>query len=185
MSKAGIIIALVIVAVIALFFLIGRSPEKMESPPLSPPQTASSEQPAAPPTDSEAEHHHTHTAPHGGTLVPLGDHFAHVELVLDAASGKLTVYVLDGEAGNAVRVVQPTLDISIAKLGQPVNQGDYLSLTATANPLTGEKEGDTSEFTITSEKLQGLTEFQGIIQSITIKDEELKSTKFKFPGGNE
>ena len=34
----------------------------------------------------------------GGTLVELGNEFAHVELVLDSNAGSLTAYVLDGEA---------------------------------------------------------------------------------------
>jgi hypothetical protein len=41
---------------------------------------------------------HEHTAPHGGSLVEFGEEFAHIELVLDSATGVLTAYVLDGEA---------------------------------------------------------------------------------------
>ena len=43
---------------------------------------------------------HEHHAPHHGALEVLGDEFAHVELVLDEKTGRLTAYVLDGEAEN-------------------------------------------------------------------------------------
>ncbi|MBK7495896.1 MAG: hypothetical protein IPI28_11060 [Candidatus Omnitrophica bacterium] len=41
-------------------------------------------------------HDHHHAAPHGGTMVALGDHMAHLELVLDSQNGTLTAYILDG-----------------------------------------------------------------------------------------
>ena len=56
------------------------------------------EQPPAATTDG-----HQHTAPHGGVLAELGEHEAAAEMVLDRASGSLTLYVLDAHAENAVR----------------------------------------------------------------------------------
>ena len=63
------------------------------------------EQPRQEQAQAEDTHeHHEHTAPHGGALVGLGKEFAHVELVLEKATGKLTGYVLDGEAEKPVRL---------------------------------------------------------------------------------
>ena len=53
----------------------------------------------------ETQAHHEHTAPHGGTLVVFGNEFAHIELVLDQTTGKLTAYVLDGEAEKSVQTL--------------------------------------------------------------------------------
>ncbi len=130
------------------------------------------------------DHSHTHTAPHGGTLVIMGDHFAILEIVLDKALGKMTAYVLDGEAEKPVRIAQSAIDILIVK-AENSSQGNLLKLNAVANTLTGETAGDTSEFHITSELLKGKDHFDGIIQSVTIKGEEIKSVSFKFPEGNE
>jgi hypothetical protein len=133
-------------------------------------------------------HSHAHTAPHGGTLVILGDHFAIVEVVLDAAVGKMTAYVLDGEAEKPVRISQPAIEILILKPGSSTSgppQRDLVKLEAVANPLTGEKSGDTSEFSTVSEVLKGKDHFDGIIQSVTLKGEEKKGVSFKFPEGNE
>ncbi len=131
---------------------------------------------------------HAHTAPHGGTLVILGEHFAIIEIVMDTAAGKMTAYVLDGEAEKPVRIPQTTLEILVLKPGSPTSDsaiGDTLKLNAVANALTGETVGNTSEFNITSELLKGKDHFEGIIQSVTLKGEEKKTISFKFPEGNE
>ncbi len=36
----------------------------------------------------QSGHGHEHAAPHGGTLIVLGDEFAHLELVLDPGTGE-------------------------------------------------------------------------------------------------
>ena len=133
-------------------------------------------------------HSHAHTAPHGGTLVLMGDHFAFVELVLDSATGKMTGYILDGEAEKPVRISQPAIEMLILKpespeTGPPI--GDLIKLNAAANTLTGESVGDTSEFVVTSDLLKGKDHFEGIVQSVTIKGEEIKGVSFHFPEGNE
>jgi len=131
--------------------------------------------------DHDHNHDHHHAAPHGGTMVALGDHMAHLELVLDSQNGTLTAYILDGEASNAVRLAQPAIDIRLIK-DPATKQGENLVLKAVANALTGEKETDSSEFSITSDLLKGTTEFSAIIQSVTIKGQEFKGVEFKYPG---
>ncbi|MGE3524203.1 MAG: hypothetical protein AB7I96_15190 [Candidatus Dadabacteria bacterium] len=133
-------------------------------------------------------HGHEHTAPHGGTLIVLGDEFAHLELVLDPEEGTLRGYVLDGEAESPVRIEQREIEIRIAvpDPGGNVPASELpLRLSAVYNILTGEKEGDTSEFAVRSERLKGMKQFGAVITAITIKGREFEEVEFRFPEGNE
>ena len=132
-------------------------------------------------------HGHKHKAPHGGTLVALGDHFAHLEIVLDAANGKITAYVLDGEAEKAVRVKQTGLELAanLPKKDGAVGEQVTIKLQAVANELTGEKVGDTSQFEGQDEKLKGLKEFDAKVVALEVKGQALKDVAFNFPKGNE
>lgn len=126
---------------------------------------------------------HEHKAPHGGALIEFGEEFAHLELVLDK-DGNLTGYVLDGEAEKAVRVKQKEIEVKISAV-EGKAQALTVSLKAKANVLTGESEGDTSEFTAAAPALKGVKKFEAAVGAITIKGKDFKETKFKFPEGNE
>jgi Flp pilus assembly protein TadD len=139
--------------------------------------TASAPSPSAEAAKKEAEHEHS--APHGGALIELGEEFAHVEIVLDAATGKLTAYALDGEAEKAVRIKQSEIEVAVE------NTAVTIKLAGVANALTGETADDTSEFSGQSERLKGATDFDGIIKTISIKGKEFKDVAFNFPKGNE
>ena len=133
-------------------------------------------------------HGHEHTAPHGGTLIVLGDEFAHLELVLDPEDGTLRGYVLDGEAENPVRLDQPEIEIRIVvpdAAGNAYGSELPLRLSAVYNILTGEKEGDTSEFAVRSERLKGVKQFGAVITAVTVKGREFHEVEFRFPEGNE
>ena len=127
--------------------------------------------------------HHEHTAPHGGTLVVFGDEFAHIEFVLDQATGKLTGYVLDGEAEKPVRLSQKAIELKIHR--EDIESDFSLQLSGVANVLTGETEGDTSQFAAQSDGLQGASEFHAEIVSIAIKGQMFTDIDFEFPEGNE
>ena len=127
--------------------------------------------------------HHEHTAPHGGTLVVFGDEFAHIELVLDQTTGKLIGYVLDGEAEKSVRLSQKTIELKIHR--EDIESDFSLQLSGIANVLTGETEGDTSQFAAQSDGLKGASEFHAEIVSIAIKGQMFTDIDFKFPEGNE
>lgn len=134
-------------------------------------------------SDGHAGHHHA--APHGGTLIALGDHLAHVELVLDKETGGLVAYVLDGEAEKGVRIAQPTLVVKAT-----VGEGDAatvaeVTLAGVASDLTGETAGDTSQFQGAHDALKGVERFAGELAAISVKGQELAGVAFKFPEGNE
>jgi hypothetical protein len=112
---------------------------------------------------------HVHKAPHGGTLVELGEHAYNLELVRDNATGRLTAYVLDGHAEKFVRIQSPTIEL----IAMPGGKFTPVSLQAVANPATGEKVGDTSQFEAQADWLKTADEFAGIV---TV---EIQGTKFE------
>lgn len=117
---------------------------------------------------------HEHHAPHGGTLIELSEEeFAHLELVLDSQEGKLTGYVLDGEAEKSIRIPQEEIELKTK------DKGDIV-LKAVANPLTGETVGDTSEFSTQSDNLKSITTFEGSVVSVLVKGKEFDNVSFTF-----
>lgn len=127
----------------------------------------------APAPDNDG--HHEHKAPHGGTLIVLGDEAAHLELVL-SRNGGMTLYVLDGEVENSIRVAQSELTIEVD--GKPV------LLKAHPSELTGEKVGDCSEFQGHS-GLRDNPPFQGSVRLIQVQGRSYEKITFKYPEGNE
>ena len=127
--------------------------------------------------DDHGGHHHE--APHGGALIALGDHVGHGELLIDEA-GKVTLYLLDGEAEAPIRVTQETITIEITPEG-----GDTLvvDLAAVENVLTSETVGDTSQFEGTSEELAGVEHADGRILSIDFRGVQFENVEFHYPEG--
>ncbi len=126
---------------------------------------------------------HEHHAPHQGTLVVLGQEFAHMELVVNVETGDVTAYSLDGEASNAVPLGQKAITIRVTP---PSTASAFdIVLEPVENPLSGETVGNTSEFTGQSDSLRGLDKFTGVIEEITSRDQEFKDVDFDFPEGNE
>ena len=112
---------------------------------------------------------HTHQAPHGGTLVELGQEFAHVELVFESTTGKVTAYVLDGEVEKPIRLEQKELVLK-----------GKVTLQAVGSPLTGEKPGDTSQFEGQSDGLKGATELDAALVRIVVKGREFNDVPLRL-----
>ena len=129
--------------------------------------------------DHSAHTQHAHAAPHGGTLIELGEHAFNVELVRDAATGKLTAYLLGGHAENFVRISAPAFEITATVAGAK----QTLTLVAVANAATGEKVGATSQFEATADWLKTTAAFNGVITALTIRDNAFKGVAFTFPQG--
>jgi hypothetical protein len=133
---------------------------------------------SSPPAQSQAAPAiHEHHAPHGGTLVELGEGLAHIELVLDRDAGTLTAYVLDGEAEDATRIQQATLDVVVE--APPTLAGHPLPLLARANVLTGETVGDSSEFVATSDALKEAASLKGRVSRIIVKGAIFENVPFE------
>jgi hypothetical protein len=130
-------------------------------------------------------HSHHHEAPNGGTLIAIGDHFAHVELVLNKEEGRLTAYVLDGGAEKPVRLKQESLVIEAVIPKEGGATTETLTLRPVSSVLTGEKVGDTSQFEFGFPALKGVEKFEGTLLNTTIKGKTTDKVAFKFPEGNE
>jgi len=131
---------------------------------------------------AEEGSHHRHAAPHGGTLVVLGQEFAHLELVLDPGTGELDVYVLDGEAARGVPVPQGRIEIEVRRESRPPFR---LGLAPVENVLTGEREGSTSHFAGRFPRLRGASRFDAEIRRIEVRGQTFEGVSFEFPDGNE
>ena len=125
---------------------------------------------------SSAPAPHVHSAPHGGTLIEIGDHAYNLELVRDSAAGTLTAYVLDGHAENFVRIAS----LAIELIAMPSGQYTPLTLRGVANPSTGETIGDTSQFAVQADWLKTAGGFSGIF-TIEIKGTKFEQVSYRVP----
>lgn len=110
----------------------------------------------------------------------LGDEDYHVELVLDAPTGRLQAFVLDGEMENFVRSTVPSIVIETAGGARR-----EVSLAAVPNAETGETVGDTALFEGRADWLRDANPFDGVLRSITIRGTTYTGVKFNFPKGND
>lgn len=133
--------------------------------------------PATRPTPAKHEHHPLH----GGTPVVLGDENYHLELVLDAATGRLQAYVFDGELENFVRASMPSFEIVAMINGEEKT----LVLRAVPNPATGETIGDTALFETQAEWLKTTKTFDAVVPTIAIRGTTFSDVDFNFPQGND
>lgn len=92
---------------------------------------------------ADHDHGHAHSPKMGGQLVEVGSHEFNLELLRDAATGKVTLWVLDAHAENFVRLTNTTVSISVTAEG---TKEELVVLKAVGNSATGEKVGDTSQF---------------------------------------
>lgn len=127
---------------------------------------------------------HEHHPPHHGSLQVFGEDAAHLELVLDAKTGRLTAYALDGEAEEYIRLAQHAIHISVLET-DPAEKPFSLTLRSVANVLTGERVGDSAEFDVVSPRLVGLKSFEGRFGPVTIRGLRFGSNFLKYPQGNE
>lgn len=115
--------------------------------------------------------------PHGGTLVKLGSS-AHLELVHDPSSGMLTAYVLDAAGAAVMRISAKAITLEVTA---PGGTATPLVLNSTANGLTGDTVGNSSQFGGTAASLKGVTAFTGVVKDVTIGAETFKDVKFGYP----
>jgi hypothetical protein len=136
---------------------------------------------ASPPDSSEPVHAHVHHPPHGGTPIVLGEEAYHIELVRDAAEGKLDAYILDGEMEQFVRIAQPAIECVV---GTGPDRHTII-FRAVADQATGETVGDTSFFEVTGDWVKVTNQFDGVIKSIQVKGNSFSAVSFNFPKGND
>jgi hypothetical protein len=140
------------------------------------PAVDSAEADADPGQDGDGTGGHTHVAPHGGALAELGDHYAQLEGVVDPESGRITLYVFDGEAERPYRVAQRTVVAEVITDGEPF----VVHLQAVASALTGERVGDTSEFRGTAPELAGATTASIRVETITVRGQTFDNVRLRW-----
>jgi len=125
---------------------------------------------------------HVHTAPHGGTLVELGEHGSghNLEVLLDA-NGTIEIYILDGHAANFVRVKQEEIELQVTVEG---NETMRIALKAVEDPTTDETVGDTSLFRAKMER-KSVKSFEGVLQILNVKGVKYENVPFRYPKSNE
>lgn len=119
-------------------------------------------------------------APHGGSLVKLGG-AGHLELVLDPSSGLLTAYVLNAAGTETQRISAKTITFEVTPAGGAPSP---LVLNATANGLTGDSVGNSSQFGGTLPGLKGVTNFTGVVKDATIGNNSFKDIAFSYPASH-
>jgi hypothetical protein len=124
---------------------------------------------------------HEHIPPHGGTPVVLGSEEYHLELVLDAATGMLQAYVMDGELENFVRIAPAQFEVGVKR---PAGE-EVLAFKAVPNRATGETVGDTSLFAAQADWLKTAKTFDAVVKQINVKGSMFQSIAFNFPKGND
>ena len=124
---------------------------------------------------------HEHKAPHGGTAVVLGKEAYHLELVRDAATGRLTAYVLDGEMENFIRIYAASFEVVINGGTVPRT----LTFKSVANTATGEMVGDSSQFEAQADWLKTTATFAATLTSLEINGTTFSAVVFNFPKGND
>lgn len=122
---------------------------------------------------------HHHEPPHGGTAIDLGDEDAHLEFVLEAATGKLTCYVLKPHMSGFQRLTQEAIELT----AQVNGKAETLTLKAVANAATGEKPGDTSQFEAQADWLKTAKSFDVELKAVQVRGKDYTALKFNFPKG--
>ena len=126
------------------------------------------------------DHHHGkghhHEAPHGGTLVELGEHGTgfNLEVVHNGETGDLAIHVYDSHVSNPVRIKQESITLTVG------TENKEVVLAAVANPVYEESIGDTSFFEAKG-ALPGVKEFEASVKSVTIKGRTFENIAFSYP----
>lgn len=127
---------------------------------------------------ASASSSHAHAAPHGGTLIEIGEHQFNLELLFDEARGVLQAWFLDGHAENFVRVAMPSFEVAAQAAGGEVRT---LTFRPVASSMSGETAGDTSQFEAAAPWLRDAKAFDGTIKTLTVRGVSFSDLTFEFP----
>lgn len=121
---------------------------------------------------------HAHEPRFGGALVELGDHAANLEVLLDPATGELTMFLLDAHATKLVKSAQTTLALTVEpEEGEPF----ALTLNHVASALSTETVGDSSTYRVTDERLKGVDHLHGDIASVSVMGSTFADVEISWP----
>ncbi|MEZ5990545.1 MAG: hypothetical protein R3F30_15825 [Planctomycetota bacterium] len=110
------------------------------------------------PDDHDGGGAHVHVAPHGGSLVEVGDHEANLEFVRDQEDGSLTVWVL---GPHAQKPLVPSQDRMVLEMFHPA-RGGAIQVTLQQDPV------EQHRFRAESTDLEGLDHLEGVVLSLEL-----------------
>ena len=126
-----------------------------------------------------------HVAPHGGTLVQLGDEFAHLEFVFDSRHGRVTVYVLDRATETPTRLEAEPMGLYVASMrprgAGPPHSWDLPRLWLAPVDRTTDDHGVAWATTFAGEAvgLRGLTAFEAMLPLVLVKGTAFRGVTFR------
>jgi len=141
--------------------------------------------------DDHDDHHHHHAekGPHGGALVAIGHDDAHLEFVLDADTGALTAYVLDGEAEKPISIKQANLQLAFAVRHADDEEDEHelpeMLEVLTLAAVSPDSDGKASQFSGQADELKGAEKFTAALTSVTVGEKRFEKVAFSYPEGNE
>jgi hypothetical protein len=150
-------------------------------------------------------HKHGEKGPHGGALVAIGDDAAHLEVTLDAETGRVTAFVLDGNAENPIPIQQKSILLAVTlehgheheahaehsedekekEDGKEKHDELPQAITIELGAVEPAADGTSAQFSAEIEQLKGADEFDAVLASITIDGKDFKQVGFNYPKGNE
>lgn len=118
--------------------------------------------------DGEHTHSHAEHGPHGGQVLGIGDEEYHAEFVLDEASGKVTVYLLDKDikTNPAAASAQETIVIE-AKSGDETKTYELAAVNRTTDDMP-----TAQQFELVDKELHGPIETNLATLKVTIAGKE-------------
>ena len=120
---------------------------------------------------------------YGGVLAELGDGEAHVEFVLEPEAGWVSVYILDSNAQDRVRLKEEQIGVIFTMHGEdiPAEERTFSrALEPVENASRGETAGDAAHFEVKHELFQGAEGFDAVIPTLTIQDTEYTNVSVQY-----
>ena len=130
--------------------------------------------------DHAHEEPHYHEPPHGGAGVTLGAEDAHIEFLVDAESKTVTAWFFKPHMERYLRMELKSFEVLAKRESGEVK----LVFNAVANPGTGEKVGDTSQFLAKADWLSESESFDAVLPEITVLGKIYQNVAFNYPKGN-
>lgn len=125
---------------------------------------------------------HAHEPLFGGVLHEVGEHFAHLELLVDEKHGELTLYVLDAHAEAVVKIPEEAMVVRLTSFEPSLE----VTLEPEASLLGDERPGHASAFYGRHDGLRGVQRFEGYVASpITIRGYAFERIPLRYPEGTE
>lgn len=119
--------------------------------------------------DTHKKGEHVHEAPNGGSLVELGEEFAHLEFVNDTTNHKIICYVLDGSLKAGAKAQQASIMAEIKG-----HDGSQLIFKAIVNELASNTAESSSQFE-TEYNFEKSKKTTLIIKKVTIKNKTFEN----------